>query len=384
MRYDFWARDCSRIFCGPGDTVLIESHAYSGTLACARSQGIQLRSVGLDGQGLVPADLDQTLSTWDPAKGPKPFVLYMIPTGQNPTGTTQSLERRNEIYQLAEKHDLYILEDDPYYFIDLTTNTSDDQPTDPHHSDLSDLDEYLSHLPSSYMSLDVSGRVLRLDSTSKILAPGLRAGWVTASSGVIEKFVSLSEVGALHPSGPTQVMLYKLLDKTWGHEGFIRWLMNLSDQYRRRRNVLVAACVKHLPSDACVWRVPELGMFFWIELDLSKLGSLAQAPCAEKSWKTYLDAEEAIFAQAQENGVLVSRGSWFMNNVQELRAVNFRMTFAAAQEDSLERAVERFGRAICQQLEKTEQSEATLSEVVENSAKSKTGILTEIRLELNV
>ncbi|KAL7914395.1 pyridoxal phosphate-dependent transferase [Trichoderma velutinum] len=278
--------------------------------------------------------------------GPKPHVLYMIPTGQNPSGATQSLKRRREIYDVAEKHDLYILEDDPYYFIHLGPSSWDNQSYDMKSSKLSDLDECLSGLATSYASMDVSGRVLRLDSTSKVLAPGLRAGWVTASSTVIEQFISLSEVGALCPSGPTQVLLHKLLNETWGHEGFIRWLMNLSAQYRRRRDVLITACNKYLPSSVCNWKVPVDGMFLWIKLDLSKLKWDFQFPNDKYPWKTYLDIEEAIFEKAMENGVLVSRGSWFLNDITEVHGVNFRMTFAAASEDALDRAVLRFRLAI--------------------------------------
>ncbi|KAJ4252455.1 hypothetical protein NW762_011056 [Fusarium torreyae] len=329
-----------RIFCNPGETMLVENHAYSGTLACARAQGIFLQSVKLDEYGLVPEDLDTRLTNWDLSKGSKPHVLYTIPTGQNPTGTTQPLERRRQIYELAEKHDLYILEDDPYYFLQLEETTAHGPSPA-----LFDLDRYLDSLPKSYLSLDVSGRVLRMDSTSKILAPGLRAGWITASSMVVDKFISFSEVGALHPSGPTQVMLYKLLDQSWGHDGFIRWLINLSTQYHRRRDILIAACHKYLPSGVCTWKTPESGMFLWVNVKVPKL-STSDFSDGDTLWAAHESIEENIFTQAQENGVLVSRGSWFMHDKTELREVSFRLTFAAAQEDSLDRAVERFGSAI--------------------------------------
>ncbi|KAM0424937.1 hypothetical protein ACHAPT_009738 [Fusarium lateritium] len=321
-----------RIFCNPGDTVLMDGYIYSGTLTAAQSQGLKVLGIEMDDQGIIPADLDHKLKTWDSTKGPKPSILYTIPSGQNPTSTTQGLERRKEIYQLAEKYNLYILEDDPYFYFQMGKDAKDA----PH----SDLDDYLKSLPVSYLSLDVSGRVLRMDTTSKILAPGLRCGWVTGSSQVIEKFICYSEVGVVCPSGPSQVMAYKLLDVTWGHEGFIRWLMNLSAEYRRRRDVLVAACKKHLPSEYCVWKVPEIGMFLWIDLDLSKSAPEASSP------EKYLEIEGEIFSRAQENGVMVSRASWFIPDVKDLKHVSFRLTFAAAKEDTLDRAMERFGRAI--------------------------------------
>ncbi|KAM0080431.1 Aromatic/aminoadipate aminotransferase 1 [Fusarium odoratissimum] len=136
------------ILCNPGETALIESHAYSGTLACARAIGVHLQSVKLDDNGLIPEDHDHILTTWDLSKGQKPYVLYTTPTGQNPTGMTQPLERH------------------PYYFIqynDIPSRTNE-------------LDGYLSILRTYYLSLDVSGHVHKMNSTSKILATGLRAG----------------------------------------------------------------------------------------------------------------------------------------------------------------------------------------------------------------
>ncbi|RKK10166.1 hypothetical protein BFJ65_g15464 [Fusarium oxysporum f. sp. cepae] len=332
-----------RLFCNPGDTILMESHTYTGTLSAALAQGLKIQGVAMDELGLVPEDLNHKLENWDSLKGPKPSVLYMIPCGQNPTGSTQSLERRQAIYRVAEAHDLYIFEDDPYYLIQLGEDSSED-------SDKGlDADDYLRSLPASYLSLDVSGRVLRMDTTSKVLAPGLRCGWVTASSQVINKFIAYSEVSVASPSGPSQAMIYKLLDQTWGHEGFIRWAMMLSVQYRRRRDILFTACKAHLPSGICSWRVPDVGMFLWINLNLS-YPSLAMND-KDSEWEAYRYTEDTIFSKAQENGVVVSKGSWFMTNVTEMRGVSFRLTFAAAQEEGIARAVERFGRAIRSYLE---------------------------------
>ncbi|KNB20632.1 hypothetical protein FOXG_17604 [Fusarium oxysporum f. sp. lycopersici 4287] len=318
-----------RLFCNPGDTILMESHTYTGTLSAALAQGLKIQGVAMDELGLVSEDLNHKLENWDSTKGPKPSVLYMIPCGQNPTGSTQSLERRQAIYRVAEAHDLYIFEDDPYYLIQLGKNSSED-------SDKGlDADDYLRSLPASYLSLDVSGRVLRMDTTSKVLAPGLRCGWVTASSQVINKFIAYSEVSVASPSGPSQAMIYKLLDQTWGHEGFIRWAMMLSVQYRRRRDILSTACKAHLPSGICSWRVPDVGMFLWINLNLS-YPSLAMNN-KDSEWEAYRYMEDTIFSKAQENGVVVSKGSWFMTNVTEMRGVSFRLTFAAAQEEGIAR-----------------------------------------------
>ena len=178
-----------RIFCNPGDTILVEDYTYSGTITAAKAQELNLLGIKMDENGLLPDDLDEKLNAWDVSKGRKPFVLYTIPCGQNPTSATQTTERRKAVYEVAVKNDLYIIEDDPYYFLQLDISGGK----------ASSAENYFKHLPSSYLSLDSSGRVLRMDTLSKILAPGLRCGWVTGSAQVIEKFIAYSEVGVLSP-----------------------------------------------------------------------------------------------------------------------------------------------------------------------------------------
>lgn len=325
-----------RMFCNRGDWVLVEEYTYSGTIAAVKAQGLNVLGVKMDGRGLVPEDLDVKLRAWDPSKGKKPFVLYTIPSGQNPTGTTQDTERRKAIYEVAEKHDIYIIEDDPYYFLQLGDNTRDDS------SIKTSIDEYVKSLPVSYLSLDVSGRVMRLETTSKILAPGLRCGWMTASSQIVDKFLAHTENSTCFPSGPSQVMLYKLLDETWGHEGFLKWLGQLSFQYRTRRNILLDACQRHLPSDICTWTVPSEGMFLWINLDLRQYPE-ARLECSPHD---YSAIEGRIFADAKQKGVLVSKGSWFAANKHRPRDVSFRLTFAAAAQHDLDEAIKRFGETL--------------------------------------
>lgn len=109
--------------CNAGDQILTEKYTYTGMIQATKSQGLGCVGIEMDEQGLLPHDLDAQLRGWDETKGKKPFVLYMIPTGQNPTGTTQSRKRREAIYNLAEEHDLLIVEDDPYYFLQLSDSS---------------------------------------------------------------------------------------------------------------------------------------------------------------------------------------------------------------------------------------------------------------------
>ncbi|KAL9616991.1 MAG: hypothetical protein Q9160_008181 [Pyrenula sp. 1 TL-2023] len=331
-----------RMFCERGDWLLTEEYTYPGAIEAAGSLGINVLGVGMDDEGLLPEDLDLKLRMWNCAIGPKPFLLYMIPSGQNPTGATQSLKRRLAIIEVAERHDLLIVEDDPYYLLQfqaafMSANDEDSR---------TGANEYLAQLPASYLSLDRSGRVIRLDSTSKILAPGLRCGWLTSCSQLVGKYLDHTEFSTGSPSGPSQLMLYRLLVRSWGHVGLIQWLSHLSQQYCIRRNVLVKACTRHLPAEVCHWRVPEKGLFLWVRLDWQQILDIRFRSLCGAALLSPAEIEDRIDAEAKHNGVTVSKGSWFATgNKQQL--IHFRLTFAAASEDYLDQGIARFAKAVC-------------------------------------
>lgn len=336
-----------RMLCDRGDWVVAEELSFPGALDTVRALGLNILGIRMDADGLVPEDLDSKLTSWDCSLEKKPALLYMIPSGQNPTGVTQSAQRRRAIYQVAESHDLIIIEDDPYHFLHLAGDTSSSNLENP----LSRAERYLLSLPPSYLSIDVSGRVLRLDSTSKILAPGLRCGWLTGCSRFIDKFRQYTETGTYFPNGPAQVMLYKLLDQKWGHEGFLLWLANLSGRYRERRDVLAAACEVHFPASICHWETPATGMFLWLRLNwpqydalqhIEKFGTDAKSPC---------DISKDIVDRANEKGVKICDGSWFAVDPKSFREISLRLTFAAASRRTSKRGVELIGRVIHEALQ---------------------------------
>lgn len=334
-----------RILCDRGDWVVMEQYTYPGTVEAAKNMGLRILSIAMDDQGILPTDLDQKLCHWDP-KSKKPSVLYTIPSGQNPTGVTQSAVRRREVYKIAEKHDLLVIEDDPYCFIQLGRRSD---PEDSQGSSLNP-EQYLQHLPPSYLSMDTSGRVLRLDSTSKILAPGLRCGWMTGCKQLVAKFLSVTDLCAVAPSGPSQVMLSKLLDEGWGHEGLITWLDDLSSRYRRRLQIMTTACGRFFPINVCEWSIPKHGMFLWIQVDWSRHPVvLTECSSPSQNATTTVDVEDSIYQACIKCGVQVSKGSWFLATQAIPDKVFFRITFAATDETHLEVAIARFGSVLCEE-----------------------------------
>lgn len=242
-----------------GDSILTEDYTFATALETFTPQGITAVGVPMDDEGLLPESMDQILTTWDPIarSSRKPHILYTIPSGQNPTGATMSLARRQAVYEICQKHNIFIIEDEPYYFIQMPPH----QRQTVNHTTPISAEDFADTLIPSFLSLDVDGRVLRMDSFSKVLVPGSRLGWITASAQVVELYIRHAEVANQGPSGISQLLLWKLLDDTWGHEGYLNWLANLRDNYTARRDVLLGACDEFLPKDIVTWSVPAAGMF---------------------------------------------------------------------------------------------------------------------------
>ncbi|MCJ1343872.1 Aromatic/aminoadipate aminotransferase 1, partial [Peltigera leucophlebia] len=207
-----------RMFTTRGEYILVEKYTFPAAMETATPLGLKCIGINMDAEGLLPSHMDSILEDWDPSEhegASKPWLLYTVPTGQNPTGITQGERRRRELYRVAQKHDVFILEDDPYYFLQMQPYTKfSDHPPPP-----SSHEEFLASLVPSLLSLDVDGRVMRMDSFSKVIAPGTRTGWITASEQIVERYIRHSELSTQNPSGVAQIVLYKLLEETWGHMG---------------------------------------------------------------------------------------------------------------------------------------------------------------------
>ncbi|KAF3762367.1 hypothetical protein M406DRAFT_46703 [Cryphonectria parasitica EP155] len=342
-----------RMFCDRqrGDSVLMDEFAFSTALETAEPLGIKVVGVAIDQEGLLPASMDDILSHWDPKEHNgvrKPHVLYTVPSGQNPTGATMGTQRRRDIYAVCQKHDVFIIEDEPYYFLQMDPYVpagtgSSQQAISPSYSSSSSapesVDEFLDSLIPSLLSMDVDGRVLRMDSFSKVVIPGSRMGWVTGSAQIIERYTRHAEVASQGPAGLSQVVLYKLLDEHWGHEGYFQWLMNLRAEYTKRRNILLGACEEFVPREVVSWDPPAAGMFQWFRVNYSL------HPDAGR--RSILEIEEEIFDLCIEKGALVARGSWFAaDHGKPLEDLFFRATFAAAAPGPMREAIRRFGEAV--------------------------------------
>ncbi|ORY70789.1 aromatic aminotransferase Aro8 [Leucosporidium creatinivorum] len=226
------------LLCEPGDYLLTEEYTFTSAQGVWIPQGIKAAPVKMDEHGMRSDHLRQTLAEWE-TKMPgvkRPHVMYIVPVGSNPTGSTMPAKRRQEIYNICVEFDVVIVEDDPYTFLqfpryDLNAPSALVAQT---------AEQFKTSLVPSFLKYDTQGRVIRMDTFSKTIAPGSRVGYFIANPLFTERLLRGTEVETQAPSGWSQIILSKLL-WNWGIEGFLTWLSNLRDQYQHRRDQMIDA-----------------------------------------------------------------------------------------------------------------------------------------------
>ncbi|EIN07053.1 L-tyrosine:2-oxoglutarate aminotransferase [Punctularia strigosozonata HHB-11173 SS5] len=331
---------CFRLLGEHGDSFLADEYTFSALTNAALPHGIRWVPVEIDAGGLIPDKLDALMQGWNTAtRGRKPHVLYLTPSGQNPTGSTLTLERRQRIYALCRKWDLIIIEDDPYYFLQYEITAAGLSPEEPGFAT-----RYAKQFTPSFLSMDVDGRVLRIDSFSKILAPGMRLGWITASPLFTEKLVIYTDSSTMHPHGFGQVFVLELLgERGWGVDGFARWLSSLREDYKRRRDAFLQTFQDEVEAKApglAEISPPQAGMFFWIKVNLQKHPRAVPAQSSNDDASTHNASAlmEELFYELLEAGLVMMPASIFAIKQEgqksqiEERLNYFRATFAGTEE----------------------------------------------------
>lgn len=231
-----------------GDDVLVQDPLYVGTEIILKPFKTNLIGIEQDEYGIIPKKLVDALENCkakytEEGGGMRkmPKVIYINPTGSNPTGVTMPLERRREIYRICCEYNIMILEDDAYFFL-----------------------HFLEEQPISFLSLDTEGRVIRFDSMSKVLSSGLRLGWLTGPKPLVQNIELHIQSSFLHSSTLSQVILQNLLN-IWGFEGLLSHFESVRSYYKARRDFTIAAMERHLKG-LCDWTIPTGGMFVWIKV----------------------------------------------------------------------------------------------------------------------
>lgn len=258
-----------RLFGEKGDHFLTDEFSYTGMTNCPLPYGVKWVGVKMDSGGIIPEELERVLVNWDEVKsGRRPHVLYIVPVGQNPTGSTLSADRRKKVYSIAQTWDLIIIEDDPYYFLQYDIPQTNCAPTDTDES----IKNFRSTLIPTFLSMDVDGRVLRTDTFSKVLAPGMRLGWITSNKLFHQKLADFTDSSSQPPHAFGQIFVTEMLSENgWKVEGFCRWLKSLRLDYQSRRDFLLDVFRREVePTGYAGAKCPEAGMFVWIEVFFEK------------------------------------------------------------------------------------------------------------------
>ena len=230
-----------RVLIDPGDRVIVELPTYSGAIAAFHNLQAALVGVPQDAEGIEIASVERVAADLKKQGNPAKFI-YVTPNFQNPAGLLMSAKRRRELLETARRHDLVILEDDPYgsiYFEDVTT--FDD--TRPIKAD------------------DDDNRVIYLGSFSKILVPGLRVAWMVAPATIAQK-VELCKQAADISSG---VFDQRIVHGALAGGVIDRIAPGLRSHYQAKRTVMEHALEAQLGGKVR-WTSPRGGFFLWIQV----------------------------------------------------------------------------------------------------------------------
>jgi 2-aminoadipate transaminase len=280
----------ARIFIDPGDIVLTEEPTFMDALRVFRSHEAEPVGVPVDDEGL---QVDALAALLD--RLPKrPKFLYTMPTYQNPMGVSMSPARQRALVDLAREQGIAIVEDDPY-------------------GDLS----YDGDPPPTLKSLDPE--VIFLGTFSKVLAPGLRVGWVASSPRLREAFFNVKEGTDIHNE--------RIMTRTVYHSarGFLdEHIAATREIYRARRDAMLAGLEREMPAGVR-WTTPHGGFFLWVTLP--------------EQCET-----DAMLPDATDRGVIYLPSSWFYPDRSWTRSL--RLNFSAQPEERIGEAMRRLAETI--------------------------------------
>jgi 2-aminoadipate transaminase len=283
----------ARVFIDRGDPLVIEGPTYIGALAAFRPVDPAFITIPLDDAGMRVESLAEELGR--PGK-PLPKFVYVVPSFHNPGGVTMSDDRRRLLLELAAEYDLLIIEDNPYGLLRFAGE------------------------PHETLAAHDSRRVVYVGTLSKIVAPGIRIGWVLAPAPILDRLAKLKQSADLCSPALSQMFAEQYIRKGLWKKN----LENLKPIYRSRRDAMLQALEEHFPPEA-LWSRPEGGLFLWVTLP------------------GYLDTTKML-PLAILQGVAYVPGTAFFSDGSG--AKHMRLNFSYAAEDQIAEGIKRLGKVI--------------------------------------
>ncbi len=280
----------------PGDYVMVESPNFPGSMRTIRSFGANQVAVPMDGQGLQTDILAEELQKLAD-QGKRAKFIYTIPNHQNPAGCTLPLDRREHLLELARKYRTFILEDDAYGELWFETAP-----------------------PPSLFALSNGDHGIKVSSFSKIIATGLRMGWITGPSALV------SRVAALRYDMGSSPFLGRVIAEMIRNGDLDRHIEGLRRTYLRKLERVEDALSRYCV-DYCSYVRPEGGFFLWLQL------------------RPGMNARDVQLA-ANERGVIVGQGPQFFADGQATN--HLRLAFSYVPMEEIEEGIQRLGEALAE------------------------------------
>lgn len=280
----------TKVLCNEGDAVICEEPSFIGSLNCFRSYGCRLKGVPVEADGMDMDALEKALDETDKVK-----FIYTIPNFQNPSGATMSLEKRQRLYSLAKKHNVIVLEDNPYGDLRVT---GEKVPT--------------------IKSMDTEGIVIYAGSFSKILAPGLRVAYCCGPKQILAKMTVGKQASDVHTPCLNQMIVNEWF-KNYDVDAHIAKIQGI---YRKRLNLMCDAIDREF-GDFVEYVRPEGGLFIWCKLP------------------DYVDMLEFV-KKAVEKKVAVVPGNAFLTD-DKADTQYIRLNFSTPTEEGIVKGIQILG-----------------------------------------
>lgn len=274
-----------------GDEIVCEAPSFIGSLNTFRSYGAKLLGVPMEADGMNMEELEKTLSTHERIR-----FIYTIPTFQNPSGITMSLEKRRRLYELAKKYNVLILEDNPYGEL-----------------------RYRGETLPTIKSMDEDGVVVYAGSFSKVISPGMRVGWFVAPQEITQKMVVCKQGSDVHTNMWSQVLCHEFMTK-YDFKGHLEYLRQL---YSKKAEYTMELLRENLKGKITFGEI-DGGLFIWCTL-----------PEHVDMQKFCMDAVKAK--------VCVVPGTAFLTDEAEV-SHDFRINFSTPTDEQLKKGIEILGK----------------------------------------
>ena len=265
--------ELAKIFVNPGDTVITEEPTYIGAISAFDANLAEMHSIPIDDNGiktdLVEAEVKKLIS-----QNKKPKFIYIIPTFQNPTGITLSLERRKHLVEISSRYEIPLVEDNPYGEL-----------------------RYSGKKIASLRSLDPSGQVIYMGTFSKVMCPGLRMGYTIGPEDFIAKANLLKQALDLSSSTFSQYVAWLYLKR----DIIKKQIPKTIELYRKKRDTMLTALEQHFP-EGSTWSKPDGGMFLWASVD-KKINTTDMLKDAVREGVAYVSGNAFSPARVQGNSM---------------------------------------------------------------------------------